>query len=123
MVKPGNVSAGASNTEFAHLTRMLHCEEGGHQPAQARANQRPAGFSPQDRFQLLHALRQAAGEIGGKHAGKDAAQYGGLIGLAAAVRTMDEKEAGGFNHRFIIQRIAGFWRNALSQYSIVLYYP
>jgi hypothetical protein len=69
--------------QHCHLVRAFAGEERAHQPAEAGANDAPAGGIGDDRPQLRHALLQGAAEIRGDDVGEVVAQQACLEALTA----------------------------------------
>ena len=82
-----------------YLRRVLAGKHRGHQPAQAGADQRPAGRVAEDLLQPRHPLPDVAGKIGRDQVGIEVAEVDRLESLAAAGQAVDEKAIG---HRSLL---------------------
>ena len=80
--------------QLVYLCRVLAGKHRGHQPAQAGADQRPAGRVAEDLFQPRHPLPDVAGKIGRDQVGVEAAEKSWLEALAAAGQAVDEEQVG-----------------------------
>jgi hypothetical protein len=90
-IGPGE--GGGEQDEALDLLGLLAGEEGGHQAAETGADHGPAAGLADDGAQLLHALLQQTGEVGGEDVGEEAAQQGGFDAVAAASEAVDEDES------------------------------